>query len=403
MKNKDQVTNTENKIPWYLQPALICVLCALWIYIIPAIVGIVLLVLYYIRVKKIKETYKNVNNTTITYNTGIPDTNNGTIVEPKNIENKQSIPVPSTHEITTNSISDLRPLDKNSQNEEPSFTVPKMKETKERFPQNFVIVDVETTGFSCYSNEIIELAAIKVNNGEIIDTFSSLVKPSHSFISKRITQVTGITTNMVQDAPTIQEIFPSFLDFLGDYIIMAHNASFDIGFLNAACHNCNMAFLENTCFDTLKLSRKLFPFLESHKLDVLAEYFEILPEIKHRALADCETTLKVYTALLNAKTQKNCFDKITTDIYKGKRIVFSGKSKRYDEDEWKEICNKLGAKYFNAFYSSANAVVFSDSIYKRYAAGQENGKISTALRLQEEKEDFQILSEKEFLTSIGLE
>lgn len=165
-------------------------------------------------------------------------------------------------------------------------------------PFDFVVVDVETTGLRPYSDEIIELAALKVINHRIEDSFECLVKPEQP-ISGYITRINGITNEMVKDSPRIEDVLPGYLDFLGDSILFGHNIRFDINFISAACRQCGLPPLTNDFVDMLPLSRKARRDLPNHKLVTLIRALGIKASCFHRALADCESTFMCYETMLN--------------------------------------------------------------------------------------------------------
>ena len=152
-------------------------------------------------------------------------------------------------------------------------------------PESYVLVDLETTGFRPGVNHILEVGCIKIQKGQEVDRFQSLIRPPHS-VSKRITKLTGIDNEMVADAPTFEEIAQKLWDFLKDEIIVGHNVRFDINFLyENFLETLNVKF-SNDFVDTLPLSRKVYPSFESHKLEDIAEQLKIESE-HHRAIADC--------------------------------------------------------------------------------------------------------------------
>lgn len=166
--------------------------------------------------------------------------------------------------------------------------------------KNFVIVDLETTGLSPLKNEIIEIGALKVENGEVVDTMDIFIKPKTP-VSKFITRLTGITNEMLEDGYDITEGMEKFVDFTKGYTLMAHNARFDMNFLNSNMNSCFNQNLENECLDTLKISKELIKDLPSYKLKSLADYFNVDYTGAHRALKDCEITLDVYNNLVKLK------------------------------------------------------------------------------------------------------
>ncbi|PEN14860.1 DNA polymerase III subunit epsilon [Longibacter salinarum] len=153
----------------------------------------------------------------------------------------------------------------------------------------FVVTDTETTGTKAASNRVIEIGAVKVEAGEITDRFQQLINPERT-IPSRITHLTGITTGMVFDKPTMENVMPQYLDFLGDGILVAHNLPFDLRFLNAECSRLGLSDLENQTLCSLRLARRLLPGLRSKGLSRLAQFYGINVNGRHRALGDAEAT-----------------------------------------------------------------------------------------------------------------
>lgn len=162
----------------------------------------------------------------------------------------------------------------------------------------FVIVDTETTGVAAKRDRIIELAAVKVVDGEVVDRFSQLINPGRS-IPHRITSLTGISTAMVFEAPTAPEILPRFLKFVGNGIVVAHNLTFDRGFLNAELQRAGLPLLQNRTLCTLRLARRLLKGLPSKSLSSVAAFYRISFKSRHRALGDAEVTAEVLRHFLN--------------------------------------------------------------------------------------------------------
>ncbi|WP_026906154.1 PolC-type DNA polymerase III [Paucisalibacillus globulus] len=153
----------------------------------------------------------------------------------------------------------------------------------------YIVFDVETTGLSAVYDTIIELAAVKIHQGEIIDRFESFANPHHP-LSETTTNLTGITDEMVQNAPEIDDVLRDFYSWSGDDVFVAHNASFDIGFLNQGYHRIGYEKVANPVIDTLELARFLFPELKNHRLNTLCKYLDIELTQHHRAIYDAEAT-----------------------------------------------------------------------------------------------------------------
>lgn len=157
---------------------------------------------------------------------------------------------------------------------------------------SFVALDFETTGLYVQSCEIIEIGAVKVLKGKMEETYQTLVKPEDN-ISSVITGITGITNDMVKDAPRISDVILKLKEFIGDLPIVAHNARFDIKFLDY-----NLAKIdedrEYSIYDTLALARKYFRGLPSYRLTCLSDTLNLRQTTAHRALADAEAAARLY-------------------------------------------------------------------------------------------------------------
>ena len=155
-----------------------------------------------------------------------------------------------------------------------------------------MVFDIETTGFSAVTDRIIEIGAVKVEDGKITDKFSTFVNPKRP-IPFRITELTGITDEMVIDSPDIETILPQFIEFIGDAVLVAHNASFDVGFIE---QNCKRQKIEDdfTYVDTVALARVLLPALNRFKLDTVAKALNISLENHHRAVDDAGCTAEIF-------------------------------------------------------------------------------------------------------------
>lgn len=164
--------------------------------------------------------------------------------------------------------------------------------------ENYVILDIETTGFSPVKMDtIIEIGAIKVKNGEIVDTFSTFINP-HKKLKKEIEEVTGITNEDLTNAPNIDKVLVEFRKFIANYLIIAHNASFDwdrflMHYFPTICIHPN-----NDVLDTMNLSKLAFPNEKKHNLKECCDRLNIPVEGHHRALNDAKMTFKVYKELL---------------------------------------------------------------------------------------------------------
>lgn len=156
-------------------------------------------------------------------------------------------------------------------------------------PEDYVVLDLETTGLSPKENEIIELSALRIRDRKVVEEFSELVKPE-SLISDFITNLTGIDNNLVKDKKGIDILLPEFISFIGKDIVVGHNVLFDLNFI---CENANKYLHKKTfykCLDTMKLSRQLFPGERNHRLCDVSKRLNVEQKSAHRGLVDCYTT-----------------------------------------------------------------------------------------------------------------
>lgn len=170
----------------------------------------------------------------------------------------------------------------------------------------FCVFDIETTGLSAKDCAITEIGAVLYKNGEILDTFESFVNPG-THISAKITELTGITDEMVADAPDISAVLPKFLDFAGESVFVAHNASFDIGFIRHNAEKCGIEFTP-TYLDTVALSRYCNPELKKHTLDSVAEYFDLGDFNHHRAFEDAHMLALIFAKLCSKLSAEGLHD-----------------------------------------------------------------------------------------------
>ncbi|ASA22223.1 PolC-type DNA polymerase III [Paenibacillus donghaensis] len=169
----------------------------------------------------------------------------------------------------------------------------------------YVVFDIETTGLSITRNNITELAAIKMSEGKELGRYSTFVNP-HEKIPYHIQQLTNITDEMVRDAPDLEPVLHGFVDFVGDSILVAHNARFDMGFIQASLLKLGLPTLQNPSLDTLELARLLFPKMKNHRLNTLADKYKVLLESHHRAIDDTVALGGILTGLLaDAEKLKN--------------------------------------------------------------------------------------------------
>ncbi len=162
---------------------------------------------------------------------------------------------------------------------------------------SFVVIDLETTGFSIEEADIIEIGAVRVEGGIISETYSRLIYPGY-FLPRRVTEITGITNAMVIGQPTIDEVIGEFMDFIGTNIVVGHNVKQDLKFLDKYTKIYLGKKLKIPHICTLQLARNLFPGLGNYTLHNLADHFGITYKKVHRALDDAMTTAKLFMIML---------------------------------------------------------------------------------------------------------
>ena len=160
------------------------------------------------------------------------------------------------------------------------------------FDDEFVVFDIETTGLSAMTCKITEIGAVLVQKGEVLKVFSTFVNPE-GHIPEEITELTGITDDMVADAPSQGDAVKAFIEFVGKRTVVAHNANFDMGFIRRAAENAGIHF-DPPYLDTLSMSRFLNPELKNHKLDTLVDFYRLGDFNHHRACDDAEVTAKIF-------------------------------------------------------------------------------------------------------------
>ena len=185
---------------------------------------------------------------------------------------------------------------------------------------SYVSVDLETTGIGTKREKITEIGMVKVVDGVIVDTYHTLVNPYRE-IPERVVELTGITDEMVKDAPGIETILPDVIAFCDGFPLLGHQIIFDFGFLTQAAVNAKISF-EKDGLDTLKLCRYLMPGPEKKNLGAACAYFGITPDTAHRALSDAMSAHLLYEKL------KEQFGETRADLFEAKKLVFKAKKER---------------------------------------------------------------------------
>ena len=286
------------------------------------------------------------------------------------------------------------------------------------FPDNFIVVDLETTGLDPEIDEIIQIGAIKIQKDKITDKFNRLVKPSRP-ISDFITELTGITNEDLDKADDIKDVLPLFLDFIGDNILIGHNVNFDINFIyDNSLKILNTPF-KNDFVDTLRIARKLLKQLNHHRLDDLIEYYNLEEREEHQALNDCELTLKIYKNMLNKIEDIETFKKsfnywynynpvkakdITGDvtlndeehILYSKNCVITGKLDKLTRKEAMQLIANIGGINQDRVTKTTNFLILGNNDYCKTLKGGKSSKQKKAEEYKLKGQDIEIISENVF-------
>lgn len=303
-------------------------------------------------------------------------------------------------------------------------------------PSEYIVIDTETTGLDYECCHLIEVAAVKYSNGTETGRFSSLVKPElyetlndndewvPEYVDEFITQLTGITNEMLAAAPDPEEVIPQFLDFLGDAVLIGHNANFDINFLYDAAETVGRT-LSNDFIDNLRIARKVFPELPHHRLADIAKACAIPQPDAHRAEADCIVTAGCFECMkakiLAEQTEADfakLFDKSyrrqealanvtanTTHIDEtnpifSKVVVFTGALSTMSRLAAFQIVANLGAIPQDSVTKKTNFLVIGKSDFAKSVKGGKTTKMKKAESLIAKGNDLTILSEDAFFDLI---
>lgn len=237
-------------------------------------------------------------------------------------------------------------------------------------PRDYTVVDTETTGLSSESCSLIEVSGLRVRGGEVVETFSTLIRPpwreveknggwTEGYVDDFIQGLTGITDEMLEDAPLPEEALPLVEDFLGNDLILGHNVGFDMAFLYDSFQKYLGRPCRNDSLDHLRIARKLLPELPHHKLGDVAAALGVPYEGAHRALADCWITYGCYEKLramalsrgteeeflqLFEKKKKPRYPGVPGHPFYGKRLAFAGELKSLSREEAIDRAARAGAK-----------------------------------------------------------
>jgi DNA polymerase-3 subunit epsilon len=284
-------------------------------------------------------------------------------------------------------------------------------------PFEYCTIDLETTGLMPSFDEIIEFAGVRIREGQVIDQFSTLIKPNN-YIDDFISQLTGITNEMLEGQPTFNQVAPQIINFIVNQIIMGHNVHFDVNFLYDNLDDFVGQPLRNDFVDLMRLARRVLPDLPNHKLITLAKHFSIKPSGQHRALDDCFTTFNCFESLRLHIMQHNIDISKTTSgtkkiLHKAKDIttcctefdeshpvydkcfVFTGTLESMSRNEAMQKVVDLGGHCSDGVNKSANYLVLGTNDYIR-TRNEKSTKHRKAEELLLKGQDIRIIPENIF-------
>lgn len=297
------------------------------------------------------------------------------------------------------------------------------------FPDDYVVLDLETTGLSPEWNSIIEIGAIRAESGMIVDTYQQLVNPGFE-IDNFIQSLTGITNEMLSDQPSISAVLPQFEKFIKNYFVVGHNVNFDVNFLYDNYEYCLNKPFTNGFIDTMRLSRKVLPNLSHYRLIDVVEELGIDGSEFHRALSDCEYTYKCYETmkaiiecdfggydkfkslfknnyyeksidLTKLSPQCESFDE-THPLY-GKVCVFTGILEQFTREQAAQIVVNLGGQCGNTVTKKTNFLILGNNDYCSAIKDGKSTKQKKAEAYKLKGQDIEIIPESVFYEMIKSE
>lgn len=283
---------------------------------------------------------------------------------------------------------------------------------------DYVVVDLETTGLMPSFDGIIEIGAIRYAGDVEVARFHSFVSASVP-LDPFIVAHTGITDVMLEGAPEIEEALPRLLEFVGDSVLVAHNANFDVNFIYDDAANLLDVKFSNNFVDTMRLAKKCGLPVENHKLVTLAEYFGISQDVAHRSAADCETTHALYVKLKEYITANGVslapkhydgsisgITATTTDIdpdnpFYGKVVAFTGTLESMQRKDAAQLVANLGGILGDGVTKKTNFLVLGNFDYCSTIKEGKSNKHKKAEQLILKGQDLQIIPESVFLSMVA--
>lgn len=283
---------------------------------------------------------------------------------------------------------------------------------------DYTVIDIETTGKYVKHCEIIELSAVRVRNSQIVDKYSTLIRPEKK-VPAEITELTGITDEMLENAPSISEKLPEYLAFIDNDVILGHNiASFDRHIISRYCSELGLPLLENDTLDTLQYAHFCDIDVDDYKLTTLTAFLGINHSDAHRALADCVANFECYEKLKEhfngiyrsspfnqsrerVEVDKSVLSEVTEKIdLSGKSVCLTGAFNRGSRSSVQAEIENLGAVVVKGVSSKTDYLIVGGSGSADWKFGNYGDKVKKALEYQEKGKNIKIVSEEDIF-SVG--
>lgn len=296
------------------------------------------------------------------------------------------------------------------------------------FPDDYTVVDIETTGLSPKWDEIIELGAIKYKAGAPVAQYNTLLRPSYP-IDPFITELTGITNDMLKSAPRIEDKIAEFVDFIGSDVVLGHNVSFDINFIYDACMRYMHKPFPNDYINTIRFANKLLADLPSKSLSCICNEIGVPTDGAHRALADCEMASQAYQKMVAMIDDKDLFVSLfskrshtshshsaslkiseiladpsyvpdeNSEVY-GKAFCFTGKLDQMIRKDACQVVVNMGGSLTSTVTQKTNYLVLGSTDYCKTIKGGKTSKQKKADELQKKGSDIMVITEDVFYQMI---
>lgn len=286
---------------------------------------------------------------------------------------------------------------------------------------NYCVLDLETTGLSPNYDSIIEIGIIKVKENKIVDKYNSLINPGF-LINEYITSITGITNEMLKGKPKIIDLKKEVLNFIGNDVLVGHNISFDVSFLQKGFNE----ELKNEYIDTLQFCRKLFKELSHHRLTDMSNYLEISRN-EHRSMSDCLCTKELYDCIkekmkndgleINDIFAKRNYSSKNIDIHAikpdnieidednffyNKHCVFTGKLEKMIRKDAMQLVVNVGGILDNSVTKKTNYLILGNNYYCSSIKDGKSSKHKKAEKYKLEGQDIEIIDEDTFYNLFNL-